>query len=185
MLTRVRDFGIAMLALTGVVACGVGPALAASAAEIDAEVDTALRHLFATTAESKAVAAKAKAVLVFPDVLKAGFIGGGQFGEGALRRGGRTVAYYNTAAASYGLQAGIQKFGYALFFMSDSALDYLQKSQGWEIGSGPSVVIVDSGRAAALTTTTLKDDVYAFFFDQKGLFAGLGLQGTKITKVDK
>jgi lipid-binding SYLF domain-containing protein len=96
---------------------------------------------------------------------------------------GQTVGYYNTVAASYGLQAGAQKFGYALFFITDSALDYLKKSSGWEIGVGPSVVLVDEGLASSLTTSTAKDDIYAFFFNQEGLMAGLGLQGAKITQI--
>ena len=116
-------------------------------------------------------------------MVKAGFLVGGQFGKGALLKGGKTVGYYSTAAASYGLQAGAQSFGYALFFMSDSALKYLDTSEGWEIGVGPSVVIVDEGIAKSLTTTTAKDEIYAFFFDQEGLMLGLGLQGSKITKI--
>jgi lipid-binding SYLF domain-containing protein len=110
---------------------------------------------------------------------------GGQYGEGALRVDGKTVGYYSSVAASYGLQAGVQKFGYALFFITGSALDYLKKSEGWEIGTGPSLVIVDEGVAGSLTTTTAKSDIYAFFFDQKGLMAGIGLQGSKITKLNK
>jgi lipid-binding SYLF domain-containing protein len=83
------------------------------------------------------------------------------------------------------LQAGVQKYGYALFFMTNSALQYLDKSDGWELGTGPSIVVVDVGTAKSITTTTAKSDVYAFFFDQKGLMGGLGIQGTKITKIDK
>jgi lipid-binding SYLF domain-containing protein len=109
---------------------------------------------------------------------------GGQYGQGALRVKGKTVGYYNTIAASYGLQAGAQSFGYALIFLSDTALGYLQKSSGWEIGTGPSVVVVDEGMAGSLTTTTAKENIYAFFFDHKGLMVGLGLQGTKITKIN-
>ena len=97
----------------------------------------------------------------------------------------RRLAYYNTVAASYGLQAGLQKFGYALFFMNDSALKWIDKSDGWEIGVGPSIVVVDVGAAASMTSTTAQSDIYAFFFDQKGLMAGLGLQGTKITRLEK
>ena len=98
---------------------------------------------------------------------------------------GKPVAYYKTISASYGLQAGIQKYSYALFFMTDSAAEYLDKSKGWELGVGPSIVIVDEGVARGLSTTTAKSDIYAFFFSQKGLMAGLGLQGTKITKISK
>jgi lipid-binding SYLF domain-containing protein len=124
----------------------------------------------------------AKGILVFPSVKKAGFIVGGQFGEGALREGGKTVGYYKTTAASFGLQAGGQKFGYAMFFMTDSALKYLKSSSGWEVGVGPSVVVVDEGVARSLTTTTARSDVYVFFFNQKGLMAGLGIQGSKISQ---
>jgi len=162
-----------------------GPAFAASAAEIDADVDEALKTLYATNAEAKMLAAKAKGVLVFPSVVKVGFVGGAQKGEGALRRGSKTVAYYSTVAGSYGLQAGIQKFAYAMFFMTASSLRYLEASHGWEVGTGPSVVVVDSGKGQTMTTSTLQNAVYAFIFDQKGLMAGLGLQGSKITKIQK
>ena len=160
-------------------------AYAASAAEIDRDVDSALLKLYEKTPAAKELAKVAKGILVFPSIIKGGFIVGGQYGEGALRMGGKTEGYYNTAAASYGLQAGAQSFGYALFFITDKALEYLKKSEGWEIGVGPSVVIVDEGVAKSLTTTTAKSDIYAFFFDQKGLMAGIGLQGSKITKIDK
>ena len=86
--------------------------------------------------------------------VKGGLIVGGQYGEGALRRGGKTQGYYSSAAASYGLQAGVQSFGYAMFFMTDDALAYLKKSKGWEVGVGPSFVVVDDGMASSLTTTT-------------------------------
>jgi lipid-binding SYLF domain-containing protein len=108
---------------------------------------------------------------------------GGQYGEGALFKGGKISGYYNTIQASYGLQAGLQKYGYVLFFMTDSALKWLDKSDGWEVGVGPSIVIVDEGMAKSMTTTTAKDDIYAFFISEKGLMAGLGLQGTKITRI--
>ena len=158
-------------------------ARAESAAEIDREVDAALVHLYAANPTAKEFSKVAKAVLVFPDVVKAGFIVGAQYGAGAFREGGRSVGYYNTVAASYGLQAGAQSFGYALFFMTDSAREYLIKSSGWEIGVGPSIVVVDKGVARSLTTSTAKEDIYAFFFDQKGLMAGLGLQGSKISQI--
>ncbi|MDF1554470.1 MAG: YSC84-related protein [Deferrisomatales bacterium] len=124
---------------------------------------------------------------MFPSILKAGLIIGAQGGNGALLKGGQTAGYYNTAAASYGLQAGVQTFGYAMFFMTDEALTYLDKSSGWEVGVGPSVVLVDQESVGAfgknLSTSTLKDDIYAFIFSQKGLMAGLGLQGSKITQI--
>ena len=108
---------------------------------------------------------------------------GGQMGDGVLLKKGRPVGYYNSVAASYGLQAGVQVFGYALFFMNDDALAYLDQSDGWEIGVGPSIVVVDAGMGKSITSTTLTHDVYAFIFDQKGLMVGLGIQGSKITRL--
>ncbi len=98
-------------------------------------------------------------------------------GFGALLRGGRTVGYYRTGGASYGFQAGVKKFGYALFFMTRAALNYLDTSGGWAIGTGPSLVVVDQGVARSLTTTNLRADVYAFVFDQRGLMGGIGIEG--------
>ena len=158
-------------------------ALAATANEIDRDVNNALRDLYKTTPAAKKMASIAKGILVFPDIIKGGFIIGGQYGEGALRVGGKTKGYYRSVAASYGLQAGAQKFGYALFFLSDDDLKYLKKSDGWEIGVGPTVVVMDEGMARSFTTTTARSGVYAFFFDQKGLMAGLGIQGSNITKI--
>ena len=159
------------------------PALAGSAAEIDRDVDAALKALYASTPSAKELSTVAKGILVFPRIVKGGLIVGAQYGEGALRKGGQTAGYYRSVAASYGLQAGVQAFGYAMFFIRDDALNYLKKSDGWEIGVGPSITIVDKGAARALTTTTAKDDIYAFFFNQKGLMAGLGIQGSKITEI--
>ena len=150
----------------------------------DADAKAALQKLYDSEPAAKLIGEKAKAVLVFPNIVKAGFIVGAQYGEGALLVNGKVTAHYNSVAASYGLQAGVQAFGYAMFLMTDNALQYLHKSDGWELGVGPSIVIVDKGKAKSLTTTTLQDDVYAFIFDQKGLMAGLGLQGSKITKLD-
>jgi lipid-binding SYLF domain-containing protein len=161
----------------------VGPVFAEDSFEADA--NAALKKLSESEPVAKAIGEKAKAVLVFPNIVKAGFIVGAQYGEGVLLMNGKLIAHYNSVAGSYGLQAGVQAFGYALFLMNDKAVQYLDKSNGWEIGVGPSIVIVDKGVAKSLTTTTLKDDVYAFIFDQKGLMAGLGLQGSKITKLEK
>ncbi|GJL60819.1 MAG: lipoprotein [Nitrospirales bacterium] len=167
-----------------VVAVVLSPAWADTAAEIDKEVDVALEKLYANSPAAKDLSTIARGILVFPNVYKAGFIVGGQYGDGALRKNGKTVGYYRTLAASYGLQAGIQSFGYALFFIKDEALEYLHKSHGWEIGVGPSLVVVDTGFASSLTSTTAKDDIYAFFFDQKGLMGGIGIQGAKITQIN-
>jgi lipid-binding SYLF domain-containing protein len=160
-------------------------ASAASAGEINRDANQALKQLYAKTPSAKVLGDKAKGILVFPGIVKGGLMVGGQYGEGALMKNGKTVGYYSSVAVSYGLQAGVQKYGYALFFMTDEAMAYLNKSDGWEIGTGPSIVIVDEGIAGSLTTTTAKSDIYAFFFNQKGLMAGLGLQGTKVTKINK
>jgi lipid-binding SYLF domain-containing protein len=176
-----RTFLASTLAVPAVLRTGTSRA--ASKHEIDAKVELALKHLLASNPAAKALAESAVAILVFPDIVKGGLIIGGQYGEGALLKGGRTAGYYNTVAASYGLQIGVQSFGYALFFMDEKALAYLDKSEGWEVGVGPTITILDAGKAANLSTTTAKDDIYAFFFDQKGLMAGLGIQGTKITRI--
>ena len=158
-------------------------ALAASARQIDRAADQALRALYAAQPKARQLGERAKAILIFPRIIKAGLIIGGQGGDGVLRVGGRADGYYNIAAASFGLQAGGQQFSYALFFMNDAALQYLQKSDGWSIGSGPSVVALDKGAAASLTSTTLTQDVYAIPFGQKGLMAGIGLEGSKVTRI--
>lgn len=163
---------------------GVGQVVhAGSAAELDRKAEAGLANLLASHEAARVLAREATAILVFPNIVKGGFLFGGQFGDGALRSQGRTLGYYRTVSASYGLQAGLQTYGYALFLMNDSALGYLDRSEGWEIGVGPTLVVVDKGTAGALTTTTARSDVYAFFFDQRGLMAGVGLQGTKITRI--
>jgi lipid-binding SYLF domain-containing protein len=156
----------------------------ANAAQIDREVNAALNKLYQTTPAAKQLASKAKGILVFPNVIKAGFIGGAEYGKGAMRKGGRTTGYYNIVAGSYGLQAGVQSFGYAMFFMNDAAIASLNSAKGLEVGVGPSVVVLDEGMAKKATTTTLRDDVYAFVFGQQGLMAGLGIQGSKITRIN-
>jgi len=171
--------------LTGSLFINPNQTFAASAEELNRDCKAAYDALLASSPSAKVLAEKAKTVLVFPAITKAGFIVGGQYGEGALLKNGKTAGYYSTVAASWGLQAGAQKFGYALFFMSESAVKYLDKSDGWELGTGPSLVVIDTGAAASLTTTTAQSDVYAFFFDQKGLMAGIGIQGTKVTKINK
>ena len=161
------------------------PATAASGQSIARDARAALEKLYSSNPSARLLRDKAHGVLVFPSMLKAGFMFGGQIGEGALFRGGKVAGFYNSVAASYGFQAGAQVFGYALFFMNESALAYLDKSGGFEIGSGPSLVVLDEGAAKSLTSTTLTQDVYAFVFDQKGLMGGLGIQGSKITRISK
>jgi lipid-binding SYLF domain-containing protein len=183
-LTTVAFGQIALTCMILIAAGAPAASLAPGASEIDRNVSIALRELYSHNEGARALGAKAEAVLVFPDIRKGAFLVGAQYGYGALRSGGRTIAYYRTGAASYGFQAGVKKFGYALFFMTPSSLAYVEKTAGWAIGTGPSVVVVDRGMARSMTTTSMRADVYAFVFDQKGLMAGVGIEGSKITKVN-
>jgi lipid-binding SYLF domain-containing protein len=160
------------------------PALSVSRLhELTKQSQAALAQLGASAPLAKTLASTAHAVLVFPQITKAGLGVGGQYGEGTLLKGGKAAAYYKTTGASFGLQVGGQQYGYAMFFMNEKALAQLDNANGFEVGVGPSVVMVDEGMAKTTTTTTLKDDIYAFVFGQKGLMAGLGIQGNKISKI--
>ena len=153
--------------------------------KIDEAATVALEELFKQYPAALELSKKAKAILIFPKILKAGLGIGGHYGEGALRKEGKTVAYYNTVAGSYGLQIGGQAFGYAMFFMDDKGLNYLlDNNDGWEVGVGPSVVFIDEGLAKTANNTTLTESVYVFTFNQNGLMAGAGIQGSKITKLN-
>jgi lipid-binding SYLF domain-containing protein len=160
-------------------------AVTTTADDLNKDANQALAMLYRTNPAAMSLSKSAKAVLVFPNIVKAGLVFGGSYGEGVLKKGPQVVGYYNSASASWGLQAGAQSYGYAVFLMTDKAVDYLNKSQGWEIGVGPTVVVVDEGVAKNLSTSTLKDDAYAFIFDQKGLMAGLALEGTKISHIKR
>lgn len=164
---------------------GTGIAHAETGAQLDAAATAVLNDLLKRSTAAKSLSKKAVGVMVFPKITKAGMVVGGQYGDGVLKRNGKTVAYYNSTAASYGMQVGVQTFSYVLFFMSEAALAQIDKNQGLEIGVGPSLVVVDEGMARTLTTTTANQDIYAFVFGQKGLMAGVGLQGTKVTRIQK
>ncbi len=152
--------------------------------ELAAKSRSALNDLYRTNPAARKLGARAKGIMVFPNITKGGLMVGGMAGNGALIRNDGTIRdFYQTAGASYGFQAGIQEFGYALFLMDDTAFANLNRSGGWEIGSSPSLVIVDEGMAASLSTTTLNKSTYAFFFNQRGLMGGLGLQGSRITRI--
>jgi lipid-binding SYLF domain-containing protein len=185
-MNSIRHWSLALaITLTATAGPVAQSASAATAAELNASGQAALQRLYAQSPRATRYARDARAILVFPKIVKAGFMIGGQGGEGVLFEHGKPTGYYKIGAASFGLQAGGQSFSYALFLMNDSALTYLRKSDGWAIGSGPSVVVVDKGAAMSTTSTTLAKDVYAFPFGQKGLMAGLGLEGSKITRVQK
>jgi len=158
-------------------------AQAEKASRIERDSRNALADLVQSSPAAKGLEAQADEILVFADIVKGGLLIGGQYGEGTLFRKNAVSGYYNTAAISYGLQAGIQTFGYAVFFVGEDAAKYLDESDGWEIGTAPNLVIIDKGAAGTMSTTSLRDGIYVFFFDQKGLMAGLGIQGTKITRI--
>ena len=171
------------------VSCASGPggsrALVSDtdARKIEAKSRAALDKLYRTNPKALQLAENAEGVLVFPDIVKGGFVVGGAGGDGALYQRNRPTGYYRSVAASYGLQAGLQKYGYALFLMDDQAMQSLNKTGGWEVGSAPGLAVLDKGWSGSLSTTTLKKGSKAIFFDQKGLMAGLGMQGTKITRL--
>jgi lipid-binding SYLF domain-containing protein len=173
----------ATLAFATLLLAAAPNALALDRAALERHASVALRDLYANNETARELRSKAVAVLVFPSIVKAGFLFGGQIGDGVLLKNGRVAGFYNTVAASYGFQAGVQTFGYALFFMNDKALAYLDESHGWDVGVGPSIVIVDEGFGKSVTASTLTSDVYAFIFDQKGLMGGVGVQGSKITRI--
>jgi Uncharacterized conserved protein len=182
----IREFRTELFAALALVAVLLAaPAFAADRAALEAEARKAYNSLVAKVPAAKALGKNAVAALVFPSITKAGFVVGGQFGDGVMLKGGKAVGYYNTSGVSYGLQAGAQKYGYALFFMNEKALQTLTETSGFEVGVGPSVVVVDEGMGKSATSITMKDDVYAFVFGQKGLMGGIGVQGNKITALAK
>jgi len=184
MRTMIRLSVVAMMIALFTATIFIQPAMAGDTSKLDRAAANALKKLYATSPAARELSKVAKGVLIFPSVAKAGFLVGGQFGEGVLLKDGKTFGYYNTVAASYGLQAGAQKFGYAMFFIDNASLEYLNKSEGFEIGVGPSVVVVDAGMAKTLTTSTVQEGIYAFVFSQQGLMAGLGIQGSKISRIN-
>lgn len=164
--------------MTGV----VSRASAYTADELEHKSVKALHRLYDQNPKARILGDKAIAVLVFPEVIKAGFMVAAQRGDGVLFKNGQVTGYYNMTSAGYGIQAGVQKLSYALFFMDEDSLKYLKKSDGFDIGAAPGLVVVDKGVAGTISATSLQKGVAAFIFGQKGLMGGLGLQGTKITR---
>lgn len=160
-------------------------AIAATAEDLNKDASQALQTLYRVNPVAEQISKHARAVLVFPHVVKAGLVFGGSYGEGVLKEGPKVINYYNSVSGSWGLQAGAQSYGYVVFLMNDNAVGYVNNTKGWEIGVGPTVVIVNEGVAKNLSTSTLKDDAYAFIFDQEGLMAGLSIEGTKISKIKR
>jgi lipid-binding SYLF domain-containing protein len=179
--TTLRTLAVSLV--TSLLITSAPHAKAESAHEMQRSAREALQELYRTTPAAAAIGEKAAGILVFPEIIKGGFVVAAQYGNGVLFKRGAVAGYYNTSSASFGLQAGVQKFGYALFFMTEDDLNYLGSSAGWEIGALPSLTVVDTGVARSISTTTLQKGMYAFFFSQRGLMGGLSLQGTKITRI--
>ena len=156
---------------------------AASASELDRDSNAALQNLYKTHPFAEELSRHAKAILIFPNIVKAGLVFGGAYGEGELKQGPIVDGYYNSVTATWGFQAGAQSYGYVVFLMSNKAVRYVHQTHGWEVGVGPTIVVVDEGMAKNLSTSTLKNDAYAFIFDQQGLMAGVSLEGTKISHI--
>jgi lipid-binding SYLF domain-containing protein len=163
----------------------VAPVFAASAKQIDIEVDAALEKFKKDVGGANAFLKAAKGILVFPEVIKAGIGIGGEYGEGAMRINGKTVDYYNTAAASIGFQLGAQAKTIIIAFMEDSALKKFRNSDGWEAGVDGSVALVTLGAGGTIDTNNITDPIVAFVFSNKGLMYNLTLEGSKYTKIKK
>ena len=161
------------------------PVQGATAEDLNQDAAQALQTLYKSHPEAERLSKTARAVLVFPKIIKAGLVFGGSYGEGVMTRGGSFSGYYNSVSASWGWQAGAESYGYVVFLMNDKAVQYLDKSKGWEFGVGPNVVVVNEGIAKNLSTSTVKDDAYAYIFDQQGLMASLSIEGTKISPIKK
>lgn len=160
-------------------------ASAETAENLNEDAAQSLQTLYKSNPTAELLSKHAKGILVFPKIIKAGLVFGGSYGEGVLFKASHVSGYYNSVSASWGLQAGAQSYGYAVFLMTNKALKYLDESKGWEVGVGPTVVVVNEGVAKNLSSSTLKDDAYAFIFDQQGLMASFSLEGTKITRIKR
>jgi len=184
-MTRLPRAFLAAVTLSLVVLVGASPLSAESAAEIDAESNQALDELYKESSAAKELGGKARGILVFPSITKGGIIVGGEYGEGALRVDGKTAGYYSSASGSIGLQLGISSRSLVIMFMTEDALENFTGSDGWEAGVDADVTVVDTGATGSLDTTTAQNPVIAFNFGEKGLMAGVSVEGTKITKIDR
>ena len=175
-----------MLAVAALLSmAAINQAVAATAVDLDQDSRQSLQMLYKADPLADKLAQTAKGILVFPNIVKAGLVFGGSYGEGVLLQNAKVVEYYNSVSGTWGLQIGAQSYGYAVFLMTDKAVSYLEKSKGWEFGVGPTVVVVDEGLAKNLSTSSLKEDAYAFVFNQQGLMVGVSFEGTKISRIDR
>jgi lipid-binding SYLF domain-containing protein len=183
LLTRRLVLGSALLALA---ACtSSDPAdQGAKRAQIDAGADAALSELYAEDPAARTLADQAKGIAIFPNIVKAGLGVGAETGDGVLRAGGESVAYYNTSSASIGLQAGAQSYSQVLMFLTDQALTGFRDGAGWEAGVDGSVAVLNTGASGEIDTTNIADPVVGFVFGEEGLMADAAIEGSKYTKLD-
>jgi lipid-binding SYLF domain-containing protein len=167
------------------VLAGSAPSRAASAGEINAGVNSTLDLLYRQIAGTQAIAARAAGVLVFPTVIKAGMGIGGEYGEGALRVGGKTAAYYNTVSGSVGLQLGAQARSVVIMFMTPEALASFRRVDGWKVGVDGSIAVITVGAGGSVDTNKITNPVIGFILDNKGLMYNLTLEGSKITRISR
>ncbi|HEX6704163.1 MAG TPA: YSC84-related protein [Albitalea sp.] len=151
---------------------------------IDADVDSALARLHVQVPGSRELTAKANGVLVFPSVFSAGLFISGSYGQGALRTGGRTEAYYSTTAASVGLLAGADTKTVVVLFLNQASLDKFRASRGWTVGADASVTLIDVGADAGFDTLTARHPVVAYVVNAAGLMGGLSVDGTRISRIE-
>lgn len=170
----------ALMSSTGM----VGTAVAAGPGEVDIKVDGTLTLFKKDVTGGAEFLKKAKAVLVFPDVIKGGFIVGGEYGKGALRQGADTMGYYSIASASLGLQIGAQSYAIVMVFLTDEALVKFRDSKGWEAGVDGSVAVAEWGAGTDINTQNFPDPIVGFVLNNKGLMAGISLEGSKISKIE-
>ena len=183
MYNALRNLAYFVLLLATVALATTRMTYAAPAKGVDEEATKALNALYESTPAAKALGDKAKAVLVFPNVRRGALLVGGQGGHGAMFKDGKIVGHYNIGGVVAGLEAGAQTFSYAVFFMSDAAMQRLNSAKGFELGIEPNIVVLNAGAAANISTTTAQHDVYAYVYDVSGLMGGISLQGLKISKL--
>lgn len=188
MFHRVRKFSqltVFALVISAILYHSVELAHAASGTEINIKVDAALKLFKTEVLGGEEFLKRAKGVLVFPDIVKAGLLVGGEYGEGALRIDGKTAAFYSTAAASIGFQLGVQQKAVMLIFLEEPALKSFRASDGWEVGVDGSVAVVEWGKGVDVNSHDFNDPIVGFVFNNKGLMYNLTLEGSKITKIDR
>ena len=161
------------------------PGRAGSAGEINAGVRATLDRMYRQIPGTHALAGRAAGILVFPTIVKAGIGIGGEYGEGAMRIGGKTVAYYNTVAASVGLQFGAQARSVVIMFMTPDALAGFRRIDGWKVGVDGSIAIITVGAGGSIDTNRIASPVIGFIFDNKGLMYNLTLEGSKISRISR